>query len=624
MERKEGRGSGPVVFLSDALDRLTEVFYLATTAGFAALMAVGVFCRYVLNSSLAWSDELAMMLFVWSTFLSIATGYRHDKHTGVRFVVQALPPAGQTVANFLADGLAGGFLLSLLMSGIEAIPSTVRVHTDVLLLPSTVSYAAIPVASGLMLVHWLRRIVAEDRWRAIIGKLVFAAAVFGLLYLPLGLYLPLVGSARYWFLTVVFLLSLFLGVPVAFALGLLAIAYLSVVGTMPFLTGAMQIFFGTETLTYLAIPLLILSGTLMHVAGIAERMVDFAQVLVGRVRGGLGMADIVTSLIFADISGSAVSDTAAIGALVIPEMQRRGYRADFAVALQASAGTLGLMCPPAIALMIYAAVINVSVSRLFAAAIVPAFLVAASFALVTYVHARRNGYPAEHVPREEILPRIWRAVPGLFAGVVVVGGILAGIFTPAEAGAVLLVYVLLLGVTLYRKRINLEEIVHSTLEAGYTSGMTLFLTATSVAVGFMLASDLIPTHIAEVVSHLTQDKYMVLLLLNLFFIGTGVLLEPPAVIVAFLPSVMPLLHNVGVDPVVWGVIFVINAGVGMIHPPVGLTLYVSAAIGKVRIERAALAALPFLAIMLLDLILVSLEPNFSLLLPHLLFGYPLR
>jgi C4-dicarboxylate transporter, DctM subunit len=425
-------------------------------------------------------------------------------------------------------------------------------------------------------------------------------------------------------LALTFLVPLFIGVPVAFALGLLAMTYISVFGTIPFSTGAMQIFFGIEQLTYLAIPLLILSGTLMHVAGIAERIVDFAQVLVGRMRGGLGIADIVASLIFADMSGSAVSDTAAIGSLVIPEMKKRGYRAEFATALQASAGTLGLMCPPTITLLVYATVIGVSVSRLFAAAIVPAVMVAVSFAVVTYLHARRHGYPAELVPREQILPRILRAVPGLFAAVVVVGGILGGIFTPAEAGVVLLVYVLLVGVTLYRKSVGARQIIRTTIEAGHTSGMTLCLISTSVAVGFLLASDLIPMQIAHYITHLTKDRLMVLLILNLFFIGTGILLEPPAVIVAFLPAVMPLLHDVGVDPVLWGVIFVINAGIGMIHPPVGLTLYVSAAIGNVRIERAALAALPFLGIMLVDLALVSLWPNIALILPHLLFGYPLQ
>jgi C4-dicarboxylate transporter DctM subunit len=616
--------SRSVVALSDALDRANDVAYVLTTAGFAAVMALGVFFRYALNNSLAWSDEVAMIFFVWATFLSIATGYLHGKQVGVRFVVQALPPRWRTVADFLSESLAGGFLVSFLVSGIEALPLAKGAHTDALRLPIMIPYLAIPVASALMLIHWVRLHLIGGRGVCSVGRLVVVAAIFGGTYIPLGHYVTLVGAAHYWLVAVTFLVSVLLGVPVAFALGLLAMTYLSVLGTIPFSTGAMETFFGVEQIAFLAIPLLILSGTLMHVAGIAERIVDFAQVLVGRVPGGLGMADIVASLIFADTSGSAVSDTAAMGSLVIPEMKRRGYHADFAVALQASGGTLGLMCPPAISLLLYATVINVSVSRLFAASIVPALLVALSFALVTYLHARRHGYPPEHVPRREILPRIGRAVPGLLAGVVVVGGILGGIFTPAEAGVVLLVYVLLLVATLYRKGLSPRQLVRTTIEAGHTSGMTLFLTAASVAVGFMLASDLVPTLIAQAVSQLTRDKHLVLLLLNLFFIGTGVLLEPPAVIVAFLPAVMPLLHTVGVDPVVWGVIFMINAGIGMIHPPVGLTLIVSAAIGEVPIERAALAALPFLGIMLVDLALVSLEPNVSLFLPHLLFGYPLR
>ncbi|HSB77595.1 MAG TPA: TRAP transporter large permease subunit [Candidatus Methylomirabilis sp.] len=614
----------PIVSLSDLLDQANEAAYVVTTAGFAVVMGLGVFFRYALNDSLAWADEVAMIFFVWATFLSIATGYLHGKQVGVHFLVQALPTRWRTPAFFLRESLTGAFLVSLLVTGVEALPLSAGVHTDALRLPSTIPYLAIPTASVLMLVHWLRRNLAEGTWTAGLGKLMCAMAIFSVIVLPLGQHVTLVGAARYWLLAMTFLVPLFLGVPVAFALGLLAMMYISVIATIPFSTGAMQIFFGIEQITYLAIPLLILSGTLMHVAGIAERIVDFAQVLVGRLRGGLGIADILASLIFADMSGSAVSDTAAIGSLVIPEMKKRGYRAEFATALQASAGTLGLMCPPTITLLVYATVIGVSVSRLFAAAILPAVLVAVSFAMVTYMHARRHGYPAERVARGEIMPRIWRALPGLFAGVVVVGGILGGIFTPAEAGVVLLVYVLLVGVTIYRKSVGARRIIRTTIQAGYTSGMTLCLISTSVAVGFLLASDLIPMHIAQYITDLTRDRHMVLLILNLFFIATGILLEPPAVIVAFLPAVMPLLHNVGVDPVLWGVIFVINAGIGMIHPPVGLTLYVSAAIGGVRIERAALAALPFLGIMLVDLALVSLWPNIALILPHLLFGYPLQ
>jgi C4-dicarboxylate transporter DctM subunit len=224
----------------------------------------------------------------------------------------------------------------------------------------------------------------------------------------------------------------------------MATFYVGVVGDVPFNVGAEQIFNGVSILALMAIPLLILAGKLMHEAGIARYIVDFAQVLVGRVRGGLGASNVVASFLFGDISGSAVSDTAAIGSLMIPQMKQRGYRADFCAALQGTAGTLGMMAPLAITILMYASVTMASVSRLAAATIMPAFLLAGSFMLVVLVHARRHNYPREHVPREVILPRTLRALPGLFALVLLVGGILGGVFTPAEVGSVLVGYVMVL------------------------------------------------------------------------------------------------------------------------------------------------------------------------------------
>lgn len=612
-----------VVLLSDGLDWLTEAAYVAATAAFGAVMALGVFFRYVLNDSLAWSDELALIVFVWATFLSISTAYLHGKHVSITAAVKALPDPWRQRAEALAEGLGGAYLACLLVSGVQALAIAARAHTTALQWPLTVPYLAIPVAAVLMLIHWLRRNLAEEgsAW-ALAFKLAVTLAVLGLCLLPLGSYVALSGQLRFWSLALAFVVPLLLGVPVAFAVGLLGTLYVAVFGNIAFDTSALQTFYGIEVLSFMAIPLLILSGKLMEIAGLAQQLVDFAQVLVGRLRGGLGLADIVASLIFADISGSAVSDTAAIGSLLIPEMKRRGYRADFCAALQGASGTLGLMFPPAITLLIYATVINVSVSRLFAASILPGLLVALSFAVVVALHARRHRYPSEHVPPRLILPRVARAIPGLMAGVIVVGAILGGITTPAEAGIVLLLYVLLLSVTLYR-RAGPRRLYRATLEAGHTSGMTLFLVATSALLGFVLARDLVPMWIAEMLSALTGNRYVILLILNVVFIATGILLEPGPVIVGFLPSVMPLLQQVGVDPIQWGVIFVVNAGIGMIHPPVGLTLNVSAAIAGVPFERTIIAALPFMAIMVVDLVLLSVLPHLSLLLPHMLYGYPI-
>jgi tripartite ATP-independent transporter DctM subunit len=328
---------------------------------------------------------------------------------------------------------------------------------------------------------------------------------------------------------------------------------------------------------------------------------------------------VLASLIFADISGSAVSDTAAIGGIMIPEMKKRGYNAAFCAALQGAAGTLGLMFPPAITLLLYAVATNVSVSHLFAATFIPVTMVAISFVVVSYLHARRHGYPREAVPLKEILPRTIRAIPGIFAAVIVVAGILGGVFTPAEASVVLLTYVLILTVVFYRS-VGSREIYQATVQSGYISGMMLFLVATSAFLGFVLAYDGAAFLLADAVSEVTHNRYWVLFLVNVIFIFLGQFLEAAPIIFGFLPTFMPLLSHVGVDPVLWGVIFVINMAIGMLSPLVGLTLYISAAIAEVPFAQAVRAAVPFILILVLDLALVALFPQIAMWLPNLMFG----
>jgi C4-dicarboxylate transporter, DctM subunit len=280
-----------------------------------------------------------------------------------------------------------------------------------------------------------------------------------------------------------------------------------------------------------------------------------------------------------------------------------------------------MMAPLAITILLYASATNTSVSRLAAATILPAILLAGSFMLVTLLHARRHDYPREHVPAASIVPRILRAMPGLFALVLVIGGILGGVVTPAEVGAVLLAYVLLLSV-LYGTA-QPPRLYRGIVEAGYISGMTLFMAATSSFLGFVMARDLVSDHIVAVVTALSTNKYWVILLVSVVFIILGMILEPPAMIFGFLPAFMPLLAKVGVDVVHWGVLFCTNMGLGCIIPPVALNLFVSTQLAGVRYEEAVRATVPFIVIMLIDLVIMALIPVIPLLLPHLLFDYPL-
>ena len=610
-----------LVALSDGVDRVCTFFFVMATVAFGLTMLGGVFFRYVLNRSLTWSDEVALIFFIWATLLSIASGYLHGKHVNLDLIIRKLPPGWKTGVNELAEGLTLGYLFSLTVSSFQHLPLVAEMITDALRLPITILFSSIPVACLIMDLHWARRNLASGiSWIAAV-KLLIAVSFVTLVMLPVGQFAQLTGLSR----AIVMLVALFgpmlIGVPVAISLGFMATLYVGVVGDVPFNVGAEQIYNGVSIIALMAIPLLILAGKLMHEAGIARHIVDFAQVLVGRVRGGLGASNVVASFLFGDISGSAVSDTAAIGSLMIPQMKERGYKAAFCAALQGTAGTLGMMAPLAITILMYSSVTMASVSRLAAATIMPAFLLAGSFMLVVLFHARRHNYPREVVPRELILPRTLKALPGLFALVLLVGGILGGVFTPAEVGSVLVGYVMVL--SFFYRTAQPKRLYQAVVEAGYISGMTLFMASTSSFLGFMLARDLVPHHVVNFVTGISTDKNVVIFIVSGVFIVLGMILEPPAMIFGFLPSFMPLLSKVGVDIVHWGVLFCTNMGLGCIIPPVALNLFISMQLAGVRYGEAVRATVPFIIIMLIDLAIMAIFPIIPLMIPHFLFDYPL-
>jgi tripartite ATP-independent transporter DctM subunit len=611
-----------LVVLSDGVDRVTEFCYVAATCGFAAVMLVGVFFRYVLNNSLTWSDEVATLLFAWATFFAVATAYLHDRHISIMILMDKLSATPRAIAQVLAEGIAGAFLLILLVSSYEAVDLVGRGRSDALEISRIYFFLPVPTAAALMLLHWVRRNFVADGIVSLLSKLLVMFSLFWLISRPFGQLLNLSDGFKTLLLSSAFVVPLILGVPVSFSLGLMASVYAAEQGTVPFMTGALQIADGVEIYALLAVPLLVLSGSLMHISGIAEHLVDFAQILVGRVRGGLGASNVVASFLFGDISGSSVSDTAAIGTIMIPEMKKHGYRADFCAALQGAAGTLGMTAPLSVTLILFATATEGSISRLAAATIFPAILVAISFVVVVLLHARRHNYARHEVNRSIYLARTLRALPGLFALVLIVGGILGGVFTPAEVGAILLFYVLLLAFLLYR-RLTPRSFYRCTINAGHITGMTLFMTATSSFLGFMLARDSMGTRLVDVVSQLTENRYVVLFLVNVIFIILGMFLEAPAIIFGFMLSFLPLLAHVHIDPVHWGVLFVINMGLGMLVPPVALNLFISTTIAGVPYGTTVRAAVPFMLILVVDMVVIAVFPQIALFLPHLIFGYPM-
>lgn len=610
-----------VTLLSDASDRVTQILYILVTFSFAAIMLLGVIFRYALDAPIYWSDEVALMCFVWAAFLSIATAYLHDQHIRIDFVLRKLSPRALAAIEPLAAGLAGGYIACLLLSAVDAVAFFSRVRSDALQIPLIVGFSAVPVCSTLMLLHWLRR-VCETPPTSRVLSIAIAVLTFSAIYFQFGHWLKIAGHLQAFLLTVSFFAPLLIGMPVAIAIGLLATTYYSMSQAVSFDLLTSQIFYGIDSVVLMAIPLLILAGGIMHAGGIAERLVEFAQVLVGRLRGGLGASNVLASYIFGDISGSSVSDTAAIGALMIPEMKKRGYQPAFCAALQGAAGTLGMMAPLSITILLYASAMNISVSRLAVATIIPATLVMLSFMAYVLWHGRRHNYPQERVPRNEVNRRILRAIPGLMALVLILGGILGGVFTPAEVGAVLLAYVMILTIVLQRS-ISWSGLLRIVIEAGFISGMTLFLVGTSSLLGYILALNEMGGILKSAMASVADQRFIVILAATAAFIVLGMFLEAPAIIFGFLPSFIPLLQHAKVDPIHWGVLFVINMGLGMIVPPIAVNLFVSTKLADVSYEKTVVATVPFMIIMFVDLVIVAAFPTIALILPHAIFSYPM-
>ncbi len=417
------------------------------------------------------------------------------------------------------------------------------------------------------------------------------------------------------FMVLILFVCLAVGVPVAFALGIASLATLLLfVDQSPVVL--VQRFLGaTQVYPLLAIPFFILAGTLMTTGGVAGRMVDFANALVGRYRGGLAMAALLGCAFFAAVSGSAPATVAAVGSLMIAGMCSSGYSKGFSAGLICNAGTLGILIPPSIVMIVYGAVTETSVGHLFIAGIVPALLLMAALLGTVAVIARRHDFPRQ-APADwrAVLRAAGRASSGLLLVVIVLGGIYRGVFTPTEAAAVAAVYAFIVVVFVHRD-IALVQIPRVLAESARTTAMLMLIVANAYLFAFVLATEQIPQHASAWITDLGLAPWAFLLVLNVLLLIAGNFVDPTSVVLIIAPVVFPVAMQLGIDPVHLGILMVLNMQIGLVTPPVGLNLYVTASVAGMGSSDVIRAALPWLSVLLCVLLIVTYIPAVSLLLP---------
>ena len=413
----------------------------------------------------------------------------------------------------------------------------------------------------------------------------------------------------------ILLMALFLiNVPIAVALGLASTLVFFLDGNVSLIVIIQRMFNSVDSFPLMAIPFFILAGKLMESGGISRRLIHLANVIFGRVKGGLGIVSIVACAFFAAISGSAAATTAAVGALMIPAMVNKGYDKSFATAIQAAGGTIGIMIPPSVPLVLYGVAAGVSVSELFIAGIVPGLFVMVSLILLVYLISLKEGYGGgEKFGFKDFFKAFLDAFLALMMPVIILGGIYGGIFTPTEAAVVAVVYGLIVGVFIYReiKLADLSKIFSSSV---VVTAVIMFIIAGASVFGYYLTRQRIPAELTELMLSVTDNWIIALLIINLLLLICGVFLETSAAIIILTPILVPIASALGIDLVHFGIIMIVNLGIGFITPPVGVNLFVAANIAGTKFESLIKAIVPFVLIMIVEVLIISFIQGISLVL----------
>lgn len=421
-------------------------------------------------------------------------------------------------------------------------------------------------------------------------------------------------------LSVALLGFIFLNVPIAFSMALSSILGLLVKGDVPLIIVPQKIFTGCDSFSLLAVPLFILAGALMDTGGISLRLVRLAQALVGHFRNGLGMVAIVSEILFSGISGSTAADTAAMGSIMIPAMTQAGYSSARATAIVCASCSMGILVPPCIAMVVYGGIANTSIGALFAGGFLPAFLMAAALMVQLNIQARRSGFrPTRFQGVKPLLTAFRESLLALFMPVIIFGGILGGICTPTEAAVLAVVYGLIVSVLVYRE-ITFKQLLQVILETGIITGQVMILVGMATVLGWLLTREQVPQALANLIHYLGGGKNLFLLLINLFFLFLGAILEGVPALIMTVPILLPLATQFGIDPVHFGIILIANMGIGLFLPPIGLGVLIGCSIGNVTIANLARRLLPYLAVNFAMVLLLTYWPWVTLVIPKLVFG----
>lgn len=415
-----------------------------------------------------------------------------------------------------------------------------------------------------------------------------------------------------------FIFLLLVGAPIAVALGLSSAIVLSKIMHIPLIVVPQRMFTAIDSFSFLAVPFFMLAGSFMSSGGVTKRLINFANSLVGFIRGGLALVVAVSGMFFAAISGSSAATTAALGSTLLDEMEKSGYEKHFSAAIIAAGGTTGIVIPPSITLVVFGVSAGVSIGDLFMGGFAPGILMGISMCVLSYFLCKKKGIKAQgKFSLIAIFKSFKDSILALMMPFIVLGGIYGGVFTPTEAAAVAAVYGLIIGMFVY-KELKLKDLPHVMLKATISTTLIMFIVGGANLFGWILTNAQVPHKVAMYMSSISDSPVVFLMLLNVLLLIVGTLINASAAVVILVPILLPVALSYGIDPVFLGVLMIVNLAIGCITPPVGLDLFVVSGITGIPIEKISKAVLPYIVVLVIDLIILTYFPQIILFVPHLL------
>jgi len=603
--------------LGKLFEKIVDWFAALAVVVMTLLVLFQVVNRYMIGWVVPWTEEVSRILFIWITFVGAYIALKANSHIAVSTLFDHFMPANREKISSISIFLVFYFISYLFWLSLKVIPATVGTTTPVLEISYLYIHLSFPIFMGLMIIHLIGRIF-QMGWRRLVFSCLVSMAFLAAVYLLFGIK-PFSGPVLVLVSLACTGILIAFSMPIVFALGIGCAVFLVLFKDYPHQIMHTRMVGGIDSFPLLAVPFFILAGELLNIGGVTARLVALAKVLVGSIRGGLGMVTVLGEYFFSGISGSTVADVSAIGSIMVPALKKAGYKSEETVSIVSAASAMGMLVPPSIPAVVLGGITGMSVGALFLRGFLPAIVIALCIMVLIYIQAVRSKIPLEkRLPFKEAMKAVAGAIIPLLCPVIIFAGILTGVATPTEIAVVAVLYAFVVGVFVY-KEIKWSQIIPILKGTAVTTGSVMLLVGVASALSWILSTNQVPNIVGTAITKISDSPLVFLLLCNLCFIILGAVLEGVPAMLILVPIFLPFVDKMGINQIHFGILVIACLGIGIFLPPIGMGMFIACNFAQIDVGKMFRSFAPYLFVFLIGLFIITYFPWFTTVLVNVFF-----